>query len=103
MDVANQASILSEDRRMYMEIKTRLERDPHIKSNLPSIISSYEGIKPRARERICNVTELLIELEQRCIIRYYYHFMFGSKNICNFNTIIILIVILNIHLFLNSK
>ena len=69
MDAANQASILSEDRRMYMEIKTRLERDPHIKSNLPSIISSYEGIKPRARERICNVTELLIELEQRCIIR----------------------------------
>ena len=70
MDAASQAMVLSEDRRMYMEIKTRLERDPHIKSNLPSIISSYEGIKPRARVRICNVTELLIELEQRCIIRY---------------------------------
>ena len=70
MDAASQAMVLSEDRRMYMEIKTRLERDPHIKTNFPNIVSSYEVIKPRARERIRNVTELLIELEQRCIIRY---------------------------------
>jgi len=68
MDAASQAMVLSEDRRMYMEIKTRLERDPHIKTNFPNIVLSYEGIKPRARERIRNVTELLIELEQRCII-----------------------------------
>jgi len=68
MDPASQAMVLSEDRRMYMEIKIRLERDPHIKSNLPNIVSRYEGIKPRARERICNLTELFLELEQRCII-----------------------------------
>ena len=70
MDPASQAMVLSEDRRMYMEIKIRLERDPHIKSNLPKIVSRYEGIKPRARERICNLTELFLELEQRCMIRY---------------------------------
>ena len=66
--------ILPEDRRMYMEIKTRLERDANISSDLQNIVLRYEGIKPRAKERISNVTELILELEQRCAIRYNYIF-----------------------------
>ena len=49
MDLSNRAIVLPEDRRLYMEIKTRLERDPHISSNLDDIMSRYEGIKPRAK------------------------------------------------------
>ena len=71
MDSNNEMLILPEDRRMYMEIKTRLERDANISSDLQNIVLRYEGIKPRAKERISNVTELILELEQRCIIRYH--------------------------------
>ena len=42
-------------------------------SNLHSIMTRYEGIKPRAKERSGNVTELILELEQRCTIRYVDH------------------------------
>ena len=70
MDSNNQTLILPEDRRMYMEIKTRLERDSNISSDLQDIVSRYESIQPRAKERISNVTELILELEQRCAIRY---------------------------------
>ena len=70
MDPHAQFLVLPEDRRMYMEIKTRLERDPHIINNLQDIIHRYEDMKPRAKERISNVTELILELEQRCTIRY---------------------------------
>ena len=69
MDSNNQAIVLPEDRRMYMEIKTRLERDQNIHSNLHNIMTRYEGIKPRAKERIGSVTDLILELEQRCTIR----------------------------------
>ena len=73
MDPNNHAIVSSEDRRMYMEIKTRLERDQNIHSNLHNIMTRYEGIKPRTKERIVNVTELILELEQRCTIRYVDH------------------------------
>ena len=69
MDSNNQANVLPEDRRMYMEIKTRIERDQVIHSNLHNIMTRYESIKPRTKERITNVTELILELEQRCYIR----------------------------------
>ena len=72
MDPPAQFLVLPEDRRMYMEIKTRLERDPHIINNLQDIIHRYEDMKPRAKERISNVTELILELEQRCTIRYLF-------------------------------
>ena len=69
MDSNNQAIVLPEDRRLYMEIKTRIERDQEIHSNLRNIMTRYEGIKPRTKERITNITELILELEQRCYIR----------------------------------
>ena len=67
---SNDSNVTPEDRRLYMEIKNRLERDPNITSNLKYIVSRYEDIKPRTAERITNVTELIFELEQRCTIRY---------------------------------
>ena len=73
MNPNSHAIVSPEDRRMYMEIKTRLERDQNIHSNLHNIMTRYEGIKPRAKERIGNVTELILELEQRCTIRYVEH------------------------------
>ena len=53
-----------------MDIRNELEQDPIVNSNLKTIISRYEDIKPRAAERISNVTELLFELEQRQTVRY---------------------------------
>ena len=44
MDSNNEMLILPEDRRMYMEIKTRLERDANISSDLQNIVLRYEGI-----------------------------------------------------------
>ena len=70
MNSNQQGNVMPEDRRLYMEIKTRLERDQNVTSNLQEIVSRYEDIKPRAAERITNVTELILELEQRCSIRY---------------------------------
>ena len=56
--------------KLYMDIRNELEKDPNVNSNLKTIISRYEDIKPRATERISNVTELLFELEQRQTVRY---------------------------------
>ena len=56
--------------KLYMDIRNELEKDPNVNSNLKTIISRYEDIKPRAAERISNVTELLFELEQRQTVRY---------------------------------
>ena len=70
MNLHRQETVTPDNRRIYMEIKTRLERDSNVNSNLKDIIQRYENIRPRSAERISNITELILELEQRCIIRY---------------------------------
>ena len=55
---------------MYIEIKTRVESDQYIHCKWPNTMTQYEGIKPREKERMTNVKDFVLELEQRCDIRY---------------------------------